>query len=416
MRKVLLGIFVTLLILSQAFGAGFNLYEHSASASTLGGAVVAHPNDISTIFYNPAGLAFMNGMNFYGGTTVIRPTNQFVGAQPIFDNTVYDAVDHTFASLGMYFSYQLNEKLFAGIGITNPYGLAIEWDEDFPGNALSRYTDLKSFYISPVIAYKVSPNFSVAAGIDIVYSTVDLEQYLRLDGVPYDIGKAELSGNNGLAYGFTFGTMYQNEKFGIGFMYRHQVENKYEDGDVDFTMFDTPLRAIYEPVFVDQKISTAITFPSNFASGIYYQVNPKLGVELDYVWFGWSVFDVLEMDFEDDAFDKEVFEGYNDSYQIRFGVNYSYSDKISLRAGYVYDQTPQPVESVSPMLPDNDRNDYSFGIGYKMNNMQFDLGYMLVDFGTRSTVENNIGLNHYGFNGEYSGIAHLFLISWGYSF
>ena len=68
------------------------------------------------------------------------------------------------------------------------------------------------------------------------------------------------------------------------------------------------------------------------------------------------------------------------------------------------------------MLPDNDRNDYSFGVGYTYDNMQFDIGYMLVDFGTRSTLEDGVGQNEYGFNGEYSTIANLLFFSYGINF
>ena len=65
------------------------------------------------------------------------------------------------------------------------------------------------------------------------------------------------------------------------------------------------------------------------------------------------------------------------------------------------------------MLPDNDRNDFSFGLGYTRNNMKFDVGYMVVLFGERSTVENGVGMNDNGFDGTYSSVANLFFISYG---
>lgn len=417
MRKFLMGMITSLLLLSQAYSAGFNLYEFSANASAMGGAVVARPYDISTIFYNPGGLAFIDGMNFYGGVTLIAPSNKFVGATPMFDDTEHEVVSHVFTPIGIYYANKFGDKLAAGIGITNPYGLALEWEDDFPGNPLSRYVNLVSFYISPVVSYKINDNVSVGGGADIVYSTVDLEQYIKKTEVSNaNLGKAELSGDNGFAYGFSFGIMYKAERLGLGFMYRHKVENKYDNGEVDFTLFDRPGNALLESTLVDQKIKTAITFPSNLTFGLYYQVNEKLGLEFDYHWTKWSVFDKLVMDFEDDTLDDEIFEGYNDSYSLRFGANYKFNENLVLLAGYIHDKTPQPVESVSPLLPDNDRNDYSFGARYNKGKINIDLSYMLVDFGKRSTVENGIGKNHYGFNGEYSSIAHLYMISIGYSF
>ena len=39
-----------------AYGSGFALYEAGARSSALAGAVVARADDLSAIFYNPAGL------------------------------------------------------------------------------------------------------------------------------------------------------------------------------------------------------------------------------------------------------------------------------------------------------------------------------------------------------------------------
>jgi hypothetical protein len=51
-----------------------------------------------------------------------------------------------------------------------------------------------------------------------------------------------------------------------------------------------------------------------------------------------------------------------------------------------------------------------------MNKWQFDAGYMLVDFGERSTVEDGQGKNHDNFDGSYATIANLFFVSFGYHF
>ena len=86
-----------------------------------------------------------------------------------------------------------------------------------------------------------------------------------------------------------------------------------------------------------------------------------------------------------------------------------------MRAGYIYDKTPQPIESVSPLLPDDTRNDYTVGIGYKNGNFRVDGGYMYVDIGERTTVEDGVGKNDNGFNGTYNSNANLYFISFGYS-
>ncbi|RMG29807.1 MAG: transporter, partial [Methanobacteriota archaeon] len=99
----------------------------------------------------------------------------------------------------------------------------------------------------------------------------------------------------------------------------------------------------------------------------------------------------------------------------RIGAHYDVNERLSLRAGYLWDETPQPIESVSPLLPDDTRNDFSVGIGYKFGNVTLDAGYMFVNIGERTTVENGVGKNDNGFNGTYNSRADLFLLSLGYS-
>jgi long-chain fatty acid transport protein len=122
------------------------------------------------------------------------------------------------------------------------------------------------------------------------------------------------------------------------------------------------------------------------------------------------------MNFEDDRLDQTMPEEYQDSWQARFGVHYELSDAISLRAGYAYDKTPQPIQTVSPLLPDDTRHDLSLGLGYRFGKYQLDLGYMLVGLGERTTVENGEGMNHQGFDGTYNSRADLFFASFGVSF
>ena len=91
MLKIFYTFVCILLLFNITFGGGFELYEFGACASSLSGTVVARAWDASTIFYNPSGLAFLEGTNFYGGVTLISATNRFVGAEPIFDGTVHDS-------------------------------------------------------------------------------------------------------------------------------------------------------------------------------------------------------------------------------------------------------------------------------------------------------------------------------------
>ncbi len=425
MRKGIVFLLALLMPVSGVLASGFNIYEFGGKASAMSGAVVGRYWDGSTIFYNPAGLGFSQGTQFYGGTTLIFPTAKFVGASPIFSNTTYNAVENIFTPIGVYLSHKFDDNFAAGIGVTNPFGLGVEWSDDFPGRAISQNAVLESFYITPVLAYKIAPNFSISGGLDIVIARVNLQRAANMFDSPgspgYEIGEVELSGTSRTAIGFNFSAMYQSEKLGFGFMYRHSVTADFRDSDADFTIYDNlsvpNAAAIAKFVLFDQKANASLNFPNYFALGLYYKLTEKFGAEVDYVWFGWSQFDQITLDFQgNDALDQEIPFNYSDSWQLRIGTHYDLNDKLTLRAGYSYDVTPQPIESVSPLLPDNTRNNVSFGASYAFGNYTVDAGYMLVNIGERSTVEDGVGKNHYGFNGTYTSKADLFFLSFGIKF
>ena len=422
MRNILMVALVLLLTASLSYGAGFGLYEFGARSSALGGAVVAQGYDASSVFYNPAGIVNLKGAQFYGGLTLLSADVKWVGPTPIFDNTVYQAEKKWHTPIGVYFTYSFSDKFAAGIGVTNPFGLGLEWNNEFPGRFVSRYTDLKSFYISPVVAFKPIENLSIGGGVDIVHSTVTLESNILYpeDSNPgTDVGVAHMEGSSGWAIGFSAGFNYTIQKATLGFLYRHKVENDF-DGDASFTFHDDYYKNFFNNIassagLVDQGVKTSITYPSFFSAGLHYQITEQLGAELDYMYYQWDVFETLTLDFEK-AENVEVKEQYKNSSQVRFGLSYAVNPQLELRAGYIYDQTPQPVESMSPLLPDADRNDFAFGLGYRMGNVNLDLAYMLVKFAERSTVVNGEGKNWDGFDGTYTSIAHLFMFSVGVAF
>ncbi|RMG28403.1 MAG: hypothetical protein D6732_18875, partial [Methanobacteriota archaeon] len=358
MGKVTLFFLASLLYISTVLGAGFHIGEFGGRSAAMGNAVIAQAYDPSVIFYNPAGLGFLEGTQFYGGVTGILAKANFVGAAPVFDNTVHNAKEKFFPPVGIYATHRFSEKIAAGVGLTNPFGLGLEWEDNFPGRFISKNVDLKSFYISPVIAYQISPNVSIAAGVDVVLTSVLLNRNILIfntEGVPgtgTEVGEVELSGNGDPTLGFSAGFMYRNDRVGFGVSYRHSVTAEFTDADADFTVFDSAdpnAKAVASALFTDQKGSAAIDFPSILSVGLYYKLTPQLGMEVSYVYYNWSVFEKIDLKFEDERLNQTIPENYENSSQVRIGAHYDVNERLSLRAGYLWDETPQPIESVSPL-------------------------------------------------------------------
>jgi len=65
------------------------------------------------------------------------------------------------------------------------------------------------------------------------------------------------------------------------------------------------------------------------------------------------------------AFDDPKDKLWEDTNTFRLGLTYQYNDKLTLMAGYSYDETPILEEHVSYELPDSDAHIFSAGFKYK---------------------------------------------------
>ncbi|MCP4707269.1 MAG: hypothetical protein GY869_01475 [Planctomycetes bacterium] len=421
------------------------MYEHGTKATSMAGAFSARADDASAVFFNPAGLGNLEGWNAYIGGSILIPTVKFAGVNPYPGYGVEEQTkDRMFFPPGIYVTARPHEKIGVGIGVYAPFAIATEWDApDFSGRYISKKADLTGAYISPSIGIKVNDMISVGANVNVVISHVELQrvQYQTLDigarSYTFDVAELKITGDNGIDFGFDFGALLKpHQKIQLGLVYRAAINNTYSSGDAEFTQIpietgdvalDAALNAVVAssmPMNADGGnvigAATEITFPWQFVGGIMVKPMDKLSLEFDFVRFGWSDFDELPINFAEEAEDGDVNtpddtvvkEDYEDSNQFRFGLEYMANEQLALRCGYVYDETPVPDKSVSVLLPDASRNDYSFGFGYSFGNMFIDAAYMLVDFKERSTN----GQNTDNFNGTYKSIANIYSISFGRSF
>src|SRR5262249_34251092 len=84
----------------------------------------------------------------------------------------------------------------------------------------------------------------------------------------------------------------------------------------------------------------------------------------------------------------------------------------AVRAGYYYDKTPQPIADVGPILPDSNRNGYTFGFGYNTDTWGVDVGDVYLVFKKRDAT----GPNTDNFHGTYKETANIGSINFRYRF
>ena len=92
------------------------------------------------------------------------------------------------------------------------------------------------------------------------------------------------------------------------------------------------------------------------------------------------------------------------------GASVKATDDFEVRLGVLYDENPQPVEAVSPLLPDSDRIGATFGFGWTHGPLYADFAGFILHFKDRSTQ----GRNPEGWDGTYQTDATLWSVNLGY--
>ncbi len=415
-KKFTVVILGTLLSASLTFGSGFSIYEQGGKATAMGGAFIGLANDASAVFYNPAGITNLEGTNISLGTAIIIPAFAFQGPTSVDKNLYTKANDLVFPPTHFYATHQLTDNLTAGFGFYTLFGLGSEWDKNWAGRELATETHFQTFFLNPVIAYKIMDNLSIAAGYSLVIATVSMghSNYVQ----PTDTYvESKLEGST-TGHGFNAGLQFKPMKgLSLGAVYRHNVQLDFEDGDATFDIpasLNPAVDAIHAGLFPDTKGSAGIKLANLIGAGLAYDLTDDFTATFDFMQLGWSSYDELTIKFDDPVAGKDetvAEKGYEDSYSLRFGLEYRYTESLAFRAGYCRDNHAVPDENVEPDLPEGDRNCYTVGIGYKMSDFIIDAWYFYLSQDERKITDSN-----HEFNGTYTGMGNLFGVTLGYSF
>ena len=364
---------------SAAHAGGFILNDHGARATGRADAVTATVTDGSAIFYNPGGVGAADGTHFYVGGSYIIPDASFT---PEGGGTT-DTDSPNAITPNAYFHAATNDMIRVGLGFNTPFGSTVSWPSTSPGRELSRESKLRTFFITPVVGVKLDrwiPGLSVGGGIDFVPATVELRRDIIFGD---SVGEAALGGN-GFGAGGRLGFQYRPKPvpgLAIGAAWRSKVAIDF-DGTGDFDIADE-FRPALPP---DGDISTRLTLPQSVLAGIAYAVG-DFEVEFNLQWVDWSELDVIEITLPDDSVAVDVRQ-YEDAFTPRLGVEYGLRQLgLDVRAGYAYDPTPIPDETLSVSLPDIDRHVVSAGASYKLPRGWVDAGFLWVLPGDNETAD-----------------------------
>jgi len=373
-----------------SYGSGYSVYEQGAAAMANAGAFTARANDPSALFFNPAGIMQLKGVQFSLGTTPILLT----GSE--FDSTLtsgpftggtFSQDDNAAWPSNLYLTHKINKKNIAwGFSVTSPFGLKTQWGPTFDGRYISREANLAVINVGGHVAFGLGENWAVAVGVDYAKADIrELSKNIDLSGFAAPDGFTKLTGN-GEDLGYDLSVRWAQGKKGWSWGLTYRSEMKPEiNGDVEFENIPGFLAA----AFPNGGATATIPLPATAQTG-FGKIGDKWEWEFDVVWTDWSVFDRLQIDIENNTLavaDVDQLEEWKTTYSYRAGATWHLSDAHAIRFGGYYDTNPVPDEHVRPRLPDADRTSAQIGYGFQTKKgFSFDIAYQALFFKDREAV------------------------------
>lgn len=142
-----------------------------------------------------------------------------------------------------------------------------------------------------------------------------------------------------------------------------------------------------------------------------------VSIDVNYVF--WDVYDKLTFLATNSTFPtageytlSEIAKDWENSLTYRIGTQYSPNEKLDLRAGFYYDETPTQEDKYTPETPGANKIGISAGMSYKINDkLSFDASLLYIEGEKRNGVSPD-GV----FAGEYKNTGFIPGFGLSYSF
>ncbi|HBW17467.1 MAG TPA: hypothetical protein DEF41_15430 [Desulfovibrio sp.] len=407
----------------SASAEGFALYEWGARGNALGGSMVGRADDPSAVAFNPAGITQLEGTHVMGGFSAIIPSST-VEINHGGKSYEGEGAFNVWVPPHGYMTTQLSDNMWLGMGIYTRFGLGSEYDDSSWGGRYNIYNvGIQTVSFNPNLAFKLTDDLSAAIGVEVMGLKLDMKKKINPTGKGSNApGTPPASGDidsdlqaDSYGVGLTAGLHYRlNDQWAAGVSYKSQVKHKAR-GTNDFSNVPGGLQNIY----ADCDVNGVVILPDMISFGVVYYPTPEWSIEAGATLTRWSLYDNLPIYHSAPFYngagamvnsEKE----WNDAWRYNVGVEYKATDWMDLRVGYVYDVSPVDDDHVDYLIPTQDRQLYSTGVGFHWDSYTVDLSYTYI---VASEVEYSQRTSEGIFEGNSKGgRTHVLGLSVGYTF
>ena len=354
---------------ATAFGAGFALYEGSAKGTALGGAVLGKAADASANFYNPATLSDFTNTVVTVGFVTEHPTadTRINGDSGLKMDPGAFVLPHAHVAQPLPYGFTF------GLGFAPEFGLGTRYNSDWPLSWNTTKTTVRGFVVTPNLAYSITEDWSVSAGLRLLYFDFDQYSY-PYTGVGSLRGRYHLKGDNGFTdWGWQASTRYRiTDNFAVGAVYKSYIDTTVKG-------HSTMKSGVYAIDTAASGLASAdIRLPQSVSIGANWDVTKTVHLGTALTWTEWSSMPALNFNLPTGI--KYTKLGWDDVYRIGFGGTWDFHENFSLLASYVYDMDPcsTKTDRGSTMLPPGDRHIGTVGLAWHYGPVDVTLSYGIV--------------------------------------
>lgn len=383
---------------STAHAGAFALREQSAYYQGMSFAGEASGSDLSSMFWNPAAAAAAAGLNTEINVSVVDAHSKMtatggalapggaldgVGVNN-FNGESGDIAYPTAVPSG-YGNMQLSEKLFLGIAINSQYGLVTKpEDTNWAGSPLAIKSSIHSVNVNPTLAYKLTPQLTVGAGLQVQYFHVLLYSGDVTVPTPATLPGRRLEADD-VGFGGTAGLIWKpadGTQIGIG--YRSAIKQKL-DGTCSGASLTTAAtsgvspycNAGGNPANGAGSVTADLNLPQMLSIGIKQRLTGRTSLYGTAEWTDWSSIDKPILITNHSGGSNDLLPiTYKDGWFVSAGLEYAFTPSTTVRFGGGWEKSPTADEHRTVMLPDNDRFWLSAGASYRVSEkMSVDFAY-----------------------------------------
>ncbi|MEG0795628.1 MAG: outer membrane protein transport protein [Odoribacter sp.] len=451
MKKFFLSLLISVAIL-PLFAEGYQVNVLSTKQTGMGHVGTGMKLGAENMHFNPAGLVFMkNTFDFSVGISAVSPRAKYISGDysEETDNPVSTPIY-------AYAGFKIYDNFAAGIAFTTPYGSTLKWPKNWKGSNLIQDIALKSYVIQPTFSYKITDKLSIGAGLDLAIGKVTLSRALfspsefqllkavvsQVDPTKLpDVAKQEiiktiseidgavpvsatLDGKANIRAGFNVGIMYDVcDKVTLGLSYRSRIKMKVKEGDAQLDYASLKIEKLFAqlgelnpklqvPPMNEGTFKAELPLPSNTTLGVSYRPTKRWEVALDLQYVGWSAYDSLNVQFTPNVLNGYTIKAeknYKNTIIARIGAQYEMTERLDLRAGIYYDQSPIRSNNYNPETPGMNKLGMSAGFTFEpVNHLQIDFAFLYIQGFSQDgsyNLKNVITQQNEVFSGKYESNA-----------